>query len=243
MNINTGNNFQSAYGNYRIFGNKKENKSIAGAGKGNRNGADKLIDNIREIIEKKREQISELSSNENMSDKMKAMRKEDLENQIEQLEQQINEIMLEEQKKQVEEAVQQKKEKYDNGKTNEEIFTEMTIKASISLQSAQKFRLLKAEKEREAVRISQEMENDSKMGIHSQNSADRLAEVKSAVSSIDKVINEKTGDAQKAVKEYEEEVEKQAEKADYEKTEEQKAEEEKEKNIQSIEKNEGSIVK
>lgn len=201
----------------------KKNSSLTGSAN--------LINDINEIIEKKREQLSELAANENISDELKKMRKEDIEKQIEQLEEQINSVVLEEQKKSAEEQTQNIEKKTDEKKTDIEKFSEMIIFASNSMTSVRKFKLYKAEAKRDAVRVEHELEIDGKNGISSKHKIDELSQLNNTIDEFDKNINKKIKNINEKTEEYSESSVNKKDVPEYEKTEEQKAEEPEKENI------------
>lgn len=230
MNISTiKNQSSSAYG--MLYANKNANKKNKGSSvnKLRQQGDDKIIKNIKEMIEEKKKRLQEISADENMSPKLQKMKIEMVQKQIEDLEKQLDQAMLEKQQKEIEEMVkkeqEEKKEDSDTDKTKAERFTETFTDIASNFDSIHKHKILKAEKKRDETRLKAEMENDASRGIHG-DKFNETYETKSAVVGLDDSINRGYGKINNKVEEYSKQEEEQMKKTEDEKSRKQKEEEE-----------------
>lgn len=230
MNISTVKN-QSSSAYQMLYANKNANKKNKNSSvrKLTQSGDDAIIKNIKEMIEEKKKRLQEISADTNMSPKLKEMKMEMVQKQIEDLEKQLDQAMLEKQQREIEEMVkkeqEEKKEDSDTDKTKAERFTETFTDIASNFDSIHKHKILKAEKERDETRLKAEMENDASRGIHGIK-FNETYDAKSAQAGLENSINKGYGKINNKIEEYSKQEEEQNKKTENEKSKEQKEEEE-----------------
>ncbi len=231
MNINSVNQ-QNNVAVRRIFAQQNNKKTADASQKKNKNASDSLIDNVKEMMEEKKKQMMEVKTNSDLSDKLKEIKLDILEDQYKELEKQLNQAIVDQQKREAEELVKQQKEnekQEDNNESAEEIkakrFINTFSKVAFNFDSIHQNKIMKAEKERESTRIEIEMRNDAENGIIG-GKADELYKSEVTKNNLENEINEKVSDINEEIKEYREKEIEEAQKPEDKKSEEEKLEEE-----------------
>ena len=176
------------------------------------NKQDPRIKSIQSQIENVRKRLNELSANDNMSVEQKIERRKQLNEQMKELTERLSQVQMEIQQENMRKAEKGKSEQSNDSKNQSNNsgvknvgLSENIISADLSLKQMQEFESFKAGMEGYKNILKNQIKQDIKRGVNTENKEKELSEIENGIRNTEKNINEKMGEVNKKASQTEDE--------------------------------------